>query len=147
MWVIIPTRPGERLLFGALCAIFLAIMLGSLLTTVLLTVRPGELIIELWPHRDCKVLRANQVRGVSVGTFNPLTDYDGWGVLRGLRPTEALHLANRQGVWLDRTEGGPLFLPSRRAHDLAKAIQEYVARPHNNQMQRTGAAQAMHARR
>jgi hypothetical protein len=105
--------------FGAVGVVIVLVTTRSRLRT---TVFRDAVVVELVGLGETQTFRPPSLHGATVGTFDPMVDDDGWGMLRGVRPSLAVGSTTRQGVWLDRSDGAPVFLPSRDAEGLARAI-------------------------
>jgi hypothetical protein len=124
MWLTIlkSFTPSDGLLFALLGATMVAIVLLVTRSQLRTIVQRDAVVLELSAVRDKRTISSAALRGATVGSFTPVVDDDGWGVLRGVRPSLAWSPSVRRGVWLQRNEGPALFIPSRRPDELASAI-------------------------
>lgn len=98
-----------------------------LITVRLVTeVRPGELLVSmlgLWRKRRIPLA---EVKSAAVVTFHPVRDYGGYGI-RTTRNGVAYIAGGNDGVRLELTKGAPVVIGSRRAKELAAAIEQSKA--------------------
>jgi hypothetical protein len=121
MWLTIGGTAGHAVMAGVVGGVMVAIVLVTNLGRLRTTVYDDAILVELVGLGDRRQFRASDLRSAKVGSFNPLTDQDGWGKLRGLGPSLAWSSSLRTGVWLERNDGEPVFIPSARAAELAQA--------------------------
>jgi hypothetical protein len=118
-------EPGEGLIVALIGVTVLVVVLTLTRAQLSTTVRRDAVLVELG-RGDKRTLRAADLRGVTVGAFDPTVDDDGWGTSRGVRPSLAWGPTARRGVWLERNEQPALFLPSSRPRELASAIRSIL---------------------
>ncbi|MGH9559749.1 MAG: hypothetical protein ACRD30_10955 [Bryobacteraceae bacterium] len=106
--------------------IFLWLVYFRLITVKLVTeILPGELHIKmrgLWRSHHI-VLSA--VESAAMATVDPVRDWGGYGI-RTARRGRAYIASGNQGVELRMKTGGVIFIGSRRAEELARAIREQL---------------------
>jgi len=62
-------------------------------------------------------------------TYNAVTEYGGWGIKGWSKAKMAYNVSGKRGVELTLTDGRSVMLGSRRADELAAAIQARLGRP------------------
>jgi hypothetical protein len=113
---------------GLLIALFLAILalnvvlcwmfLAARLTT---EVRPDGLFIRFQPfHRHER--RIDGIRSWKARDYRPIREYGGWGIRWTWRGDRAFNVGGSRGVELVLEEGGRLMIGSKRADELAAAL-------------------------
>lgn len=69
-----------------------------------------------------RVIPVDQIAHFRARTYSPLGEYGGWG-LRGLGHNRAYNISGNQGVELVLMDGRIVLIGSRRAEELAEAIE------------------------
>jgi len=126
MWRTVGGTRSDALLFALVGAVMVVGVLVITRSRLRTTIQRDAIVIELVGLGETRTLRPADLRGAAVGAFNPLMDDDGWGVFRSIRPSLAWGGAARRGVWLERNDGAPLFLPSATPEELARAIESIM---------------------
>lgn len=91
-------------------------------------VRADALYVRFIPfHPRWLRVAPESIRSAIAGTYNPLTDYGGWGIKQG-RGGKVYNTSGNQGVQLALSDGSKLMIGSQRAVDLATAIDELLKR-------------------
>ena len=99
--------------------VYLRLILVRLVTEV----RPGELLVSmhgLWRKRRIPLA---SIRSLQVVTFDPVTDYGGYGI-RTTQNGVAYIAGGNDGVRLELTKGAPVIIGSRKPKELAAAIEQ-----------------------
>ena len=85
-------------------------------------VRPGEIMVRLYPLRQNRVPTQLIVSG-EVREYAAMREYGGWGVRTSKRSGRAITSFGNQGVQLTLQGGGLLLIGSQRPHELLTAIE------------------------
>lgn len=86
------------------------------------TVSPGEVQVRLWPfHVKPVTIPTHTIRHFEHITYNPITDYGGWGIRWGLKG-KAYNMSGNEGVKLYFYNSKPLLIGSQDAASLYEAI-------------------------
>ena len=92
---------------------------GGLVTEV----RPGGLYIRFSPfHRDFHQIPLERIGSCRSIRYRPILDYGGWGIRMGFRK-KAYNISGNAGVEIVYEDGRTLLLGSRKADQLAGAIE------------------------
>jgi hypothetical protein len=91
-------------------------------------VRADALYVRFIPfHLGWIRIAPAEIRSAAAGSYNPLTDYGGWGIRYG-RGGKAYNAKGNQGVLLELADGSTLMIGSQQAVELAAAIDELQKR-------------------
>ncbi len=90
-------------------------------------VRADAVYVRLYPFhlRDVRIA-PETIISAAAGSYNPLTDYGGWGIRMG-RGGKAYNASGNQGVRLELNSGQHLLIGSQRAPELAAALERMLA--------------------
>lgn len=87
-------------------------------------VQPGEVRVRFWPfHLRPVKIPLHLVRDYELVTYNPISDYGGWGI-RWSWKGRAYNVSGNKGVQLHFYNKKPLLIGSQRAQELFRAIGE-----------------------
>lgn len=87
-------------------------------------VRPGLVQVRFWPfHLKAVKVPLHLVRDYERVTYNPISDYGGWGIRWGFKG-KAYNMSGNEGVKLYFYNRDPLLIGSQNPRDLFRAISE-----------------------
>lgn len=119
-----PMSDPALLIVGGLYVLFGALLLflffrGGLVTEV----RASGLFIRYFPfHRVFREIPLGGVRSCEARTYGPIREFGGWGIRVG-RGKRAYNVSGNRGVQLEYADGSVLLIGSRKAEQLASAIE------------------------
>ena len=98
-------------------------------TTNLTTeVHSDGLYIRFFPfHLSFRRIAAEEIRGFEACTYNPISDYGGWGIRFG-RKGKAYNVSDNRGVQLDLSNGKHLLIGSKKPEELVEALNTTLGR-------------------
>ena len=76
-----------------------------------------------------RAIPLGDIARVEARTYNAVTEYGGWGIKGWSKAKMAYNVSGKRGVELTLTDGRSVMLGSRRADELAAAIQARLGRP------------------
>jgi hypothetical protein len=112
IWILIGL--GLPLLFG--------------LVTLIVEVTGDEVRIRYRPFMR-RAIPLSDIAQAQARTYNAVTEYGGWGIKGWSKAKMAYNVSGKRGVELTLTDGRSVMLGSRRADELAAAIQARLGRP------------------
>lgn len=126
-WQVLTGRPwGNRpLSTGALVAVeavLAAIAVWVYQMRLVTEVRADKLSVHfqwLWRPRRIPFAEIHSYRAV---TYNPISEYGGWGIRYGAHGTQAYNVSGDRGVQVEFINGKRLLIGSQRADELARAL-------------------------
>lgn len=85
-------------------------------------VRDDGIYVKMWPlHRSFRRISWAEIERYEAKRYEPIREFGGWGV-RWAPGGVAYNVGGDRGVRIERTDGRSVLLGSRRADDLAEAI-------------------------
>ena len=121
-----PSEPsGPDMVIMAVVWLLVGVGLPALLLTsrLITEVRPDGLYVRYTPfHRGFRRFAWEEIRESTARRYRPVREYGGWG-LRGAGKNRAYNVSGDMGLQLVFTDGRRLLVGSRRAEELAAAVQ------------------------
>jgi hypothetical protein len=84
-------------------------------------VRPGELVVRLFPFRAKRIPTA-EIASAETREYSPMREYGGWGVRVSRGSGRAYNAAGTQGVQLVLADGSRVMIGSQQPEQLLAAI-------------------------
>jgi hypothetical protein len=119
-----PMSDGALLIVGGLYILVGAFLVFLFFRGALVTeVRPSGLFVRYFPfHLTYRKVPLEGVRECRARTYGPIREYGGWGIRAG-KGKKAYNVSGNRGVELEYEDGGILLIGSKKAEQLAGAIE------------------------
>ena len=95
---------------------------AGLLFSLVTEVRPGELLVRLYPFRKVRI-PIEMISQAMVRSYSPIREYGGWGVRVNRHNGRAFNCYGNEGVQLLLSNGTPVLVGTQRAHELLAALE------------------------
>lgn len=76
-------------------------------------------------HTRVRTIFWNDIAGASVRTYNPLTEFGGWGVRLGRNGEKAFNVSGRQGLGIELKSGKKILIGTRLPEEITRALKHY----------------------
>ncbi|WP_455209831.1 DUF6141 family protein [Kaarinaea lacus] len=124
-WGVRPVTNSTLMIIGGAVVVFSTSMVYLFYTLRLITeVKEEGLYIRFYPFRT-KVIPFNTIQSCEARTYNPLSEYGGWGIKYG-RSGWAYNIIGDRGVQLVLNNGKRILIGSQKAEELANAIKRFM---------------------
>ncbi len=116
--------PNDMLIVFGLIVILLAVGIPLLFYFIKLVVevRVNGIYIRFYPFINRKI-SFEEVKTFELKTYNPVTEYGGWGIRWSSKKGIAYIVSGNQGVQLELVNGKKLLIGSQYPEDLVQAIE------------------------
>lgn len=116
----------KEAIIGLSLFLVLFVLVFVFLMNLKLTIRIDEkgITFRYFPFSSWKTISKSQVISAEVITFNPLSDYGGWGV-KGNKTTKVYTVFGNSGLLIDSGEKKKILIGTQKPKELAGFIEDW----------------------
>lgn len=117
-----PASDTFLIVFTLLMLLFTLFMLSLRLDTL---INKEGIAVRFYPiHQKYKFYPWEEIESYELRTYQPIKEYGGWGIRRGVNKSRALNVKGNQGLQLVFKDGSKLLIGTQDAEQLAKLLGE-----------------------